>query len=252
MSGFRRKSETLKTAAETGERRKPSRSLYQFDLSWIPESDLRSRLRWRSSRQPVRSRRYSRRGIGRISSGVRSEFRALLNAVVDARLGRRSCACRPVLGAERARLETRLERDRARVEASLAQERADRCAPGCKPGRTRRLASLRPKRSFRRQLVNESRMPYQLPARATYGVRPHPRIARADQLHALVVPGRTGGRERVRCGVDTAWSKPGYLGSTFTRNIFAELGYRYMYVDYDKNGFSLPDEFCLVYSGESE
>lgn len=38
-------------------------------------------------------------------------------------------------------------------------------------------------------------------------------------------------------GSDIAWNAQAALGVNFTRNIFAELGYRYMYVDYENNGF---------------
>ena len=155
--------------------------------------------------------------------------------------------------------------DRARVDLSWAQERARlergwsgivpaskrvwrRNVPAStraslKPGRMLRLASLRPKRSFRRHRSTNRECRTNFRLRRRMVVRPDPRIARADQLYALVVPCRTGGRGRVRCRVADRLEQPGYLGSTFTRNIFAELGYRYMYVDYDKNGFSLPDEF---------
>ncbi len=38
-------------------------------------------------------------------------------------------------------------------------------------------------------------------------------------------------------GSQIAWNVQAAFGVNFTRNIFAELGYRYMYVDYENNGF---------------
>ncbi|MFY8215960.1 MAG: hypothetical protein ACOVMP_05095 [Chthoniobacterales bacterium] len=38
-------------------------------------------------------------------------------------------------------------------------------------------------------------------------------------------------------GSQIAWNVQAALGFNFTRNIFAELGYRYMYVDYENDGF---------------
>ncbi len=38
-------------------------------------------------------------------------------------------------------------------------------------------------------------------------------------------------------GSQITWNTQATIGVNFTRNIFAELGYRYMYVDYDKNNF---------------
>jgi hypothetical protein len=38
-------------------------------------------------------------------------------------------------------------------------------------------------------------------------------------------------------GSQITWNLIGTVGVNFTRNISAELGYRYMYVDYDRNGF---------------
>ncbi len=38
-------------------------------------------------------------------------------------------------------------------------------------------------------------------------------------------------------GSQITWNAQATMGVNFTRNIFGELGYRYMYVDYDKNSF---------------
>jgi hypothetical protein len=37
-------------------------------------------------------------------------------------------------------------------------------------------------------------------------------------------------------GSQITWNVLGALGANFTRNVFGELGYRYMYVDYNRNG----------------
>ena len=38
-------------------------------------------------------------------------------------------------------------------------------------------------------------------------------------------------------GSQITWNTQATVGVNFTRNIFGELGYRYMYVDYNKNNF---------------
>ena len=48
----------------------------------------------------------------------------------------------------------------------------------------------------------------------------------------LAAQGDVGG---FGAGSQIVWNVQATLGLNFTRNIFAELGYRYMYVDYDKN-----------------
>lgn len=50
----------------------------------------------------------------------------------------------------------------------------------------------------------------------------------------LAAQGDVGG---FGAGSQIAWNVQASLGVNFTRNIFAELGYRYMYVDYENNGF---------------
>jgi ribosomal protein L12E/L44/L45/RPP1/RPP2 len=50
----------------------------------------------------------------------------------------------------------------------------------------------------------------------------------------LAAQGDVGG---FGAGSQIAWNVQAALGVNFTRNIFAELGYRYMYVDYENNGF---------------
>jgi len=50
----------------------------------------------------------------------------------------------------------------------------------------------------------------------------------------LAAQGDVGG---FGAGSQIAWNVQATLGINFTRNVFAELGYRYMYVDYENNGF---------------
>jgi len=50
----------------------------------------------------------------------------------------------------------------------------------------------------------------------------------------LVAQGDVGG---FGAGSQIAGNVQAAFGVNFTRNIFAELGYRYMYVDYENNGF---------------
>ena len=50
----------------------------------------------------------------------------------------------------------------------------------------------------------------------------------------LAAQGDVGG---FGAGSQITWNTQATVGFNFTRNIFAELGYRYMYVDYNKNNF---------------
>ena len=50
----------------------------------------------------------------------------------------------------------------------------------------------------------------------------------------LAAQGDAGG---FGAGSQITWNTQATVGVNFTRNIFAELGYRYMYVDYNKNNF---------------
>ncbi len=50
----------------------------------------------------------------------------------------------------------------------------------------------------------------------------------------LAIQGDTGG---FSLGSSMAWNAQSTIGVNFTRNVFAEIGYRYMYVDYTNDGF---------------
>ena len=49
----------------------------------------------------------------------------------------------------------------------------------------------------------------------------------------LALQGDVGG---FGAGSEIAWFASGSIGVNFTRNLFAEMGYRYFYMDYVKNG----------------
>ena len=51
----------------------------------------------------------------------------------------------------------------------------------------------------------------------------------------LALQGDVGG---FGAGSEIAWFASGSLGVNFTRNLFAEMGYRYFYMDYVKNGLT--------------
>ena len=62
----------------------------------------------------------------------------------------------------------------------------------------------------------------------------------------LAAQGDVGG---FGAGSQIVWNVQATLGVNFTRNIFAELGYRYMYVDYDKNSFLYQMNSFGLFSG---
>ena len=51
----------------------------------------------------------------------------------------------------------------------------------------------------------------------------------------LALQGDVGG---FGAGSQIAWFASGSIGVNFTRNIFAEMGYRYFFMDYEKNGLT--------------
>jgi hypothetical protein len=50
-------------------------------------------------------------------------------------------------------------------------------------------------------------------------------------------------------GSQITWNVQATLGVNFTRNIFAELGFRYIYVDYDNNGLFYQMNSFGLFSG---
>lgn len=62
----------------------------------------------------------------------------------------------------------------------------------------------------------------------------------------LAAQGDVGG---FGAGAQIAWNAQASLGFNFTRNVFAEIGYRYMYVDYANGGFLYNMNSFGLYSG---
>ncbi len=62
----------------------------------------------------------------------------------------------------------------------------------------------------------------------------------------LAAQGDVGG---FGAGSQIAWNVQATLGVNFTRNVFAEIGYRYMYVDYTNGGFLYQMNSYGLYSG---
>jgi hypothetical protein len=177
-------------------------------------SDLEARLRKdlasiNSLRDALRSAE-----ILRVTKGVRSEVRALVNAAIAAQEAE-----------DRARIEARLEQDRARVEARVSQAKARAQA---------RVAQAEKKLSK----AIAQRIEDALPTSGSGDVWWFdPILGLRGQINFtrwlfLAAQGDVGG---FGAGSQIVWNVQATLGVNFTRNIFAELGYRYMYVDYDKN-----------------
>jgi hypothetical protein len=190
------------------------------------EPDLLARLR----RDLARSRRLREvvgdEDIRRITKGVRGEFRALLNAVLDARLAE-----------DRARIDTRLVEDLARVDARL---RADRSRIAARVAQARTNAQARvaqAEKKFSKALSREleDRLPTSKSGDQWWV---DPIVGLRGQINFtrwlfLALQGDVGG---FGAGSQIAWFASGSIGVNFTRNLFAEMGYRYFFMDYEKNG----------------
>jgi hypothetical protein len=170
------------------------------------ESDLLARLRRDLAsnhllRDAVRSAE-----ILRATKGVRGEFRALLNAVLDARLAE----------------------DRAREDARVAQARASAQA---------RVAQAEKKFSKALSKELEDRLPT---SRSGDRWWVDPIIGLRGQINFtrwlfLALQGDVGG---FGAGSQIAWFASGSIGINFTRHVFLETGYRYFFMDYSKNGLT--------------
>jgi hypothetical protein len=170
------------------------------------ESDLLARLRRDLAsnhllRDAVRSAE-----ILRATKGVRGEFRALLNAVLDARLAE----------------------DRAREDARVAQARASAQA---------RVAQAEKKFSKALSKELEDRLPT---SRSGDRWWVDPFIGLRGQINFtrwlfLALQGDVGG---FGAGSQIAWFASGSIGINFTRHVFLETGYRYFFMDYSKNGLT--------------
>jgi hypothetical protein len=179
------------------------------------ESDLLARLRRDlASNQLLRDAVHTAE-ILRATKGVRGEFRALLNAVLDARLVE-----------DRARVDVRLAEDRTRIDARVAQARANAQA---------RVAQAEKRFSQALAKELEDRLPT---SRSGDRWWVDPIIGLRTQVNFtrwlfLALQGDVGG---FGAGSQIAWLAGGSIGVNFTRNIFMEMGYRYFYMDYNKNG----------------
>jgi hypothetical protein len=156
-------------------------------------------------------------GIVRTTKGVRGEFRALVNAVLDARLAE-----------DRARVDARLVEDRARVDARIAQARASARA---------RVAQAQKKFSKALSKELEDRLPTSRSGDLWWV---DPIVGLRGQINFtrwlfLALQGDVGG---FGAGSQIAWFASGSIGFNFTRNLFLETGYRYFYMDYSKNGLT--------------
>jgi hypothetical protein len=168
------------------------------------ESDLQARLRRelagsRPLREAVRTE-----DILRIAKGVRGEYRAFLDAVLDERLAQ-----------DRARLDTREadEVPKARVRVAQAEKRLSK--------------------ALSQELENRlptSRSGDQWWVDPIIGLRTQINFTR---WLFLALQGDVGG---FGAGSQIAWFASGSIGVNFTRNLFAEMGYRYFFMDYEKNG----------------
>ena len=168
------------------------------------ESDLQARLRRElSSSRPLREA-VRTEDILRIAKGVRGEFRAFVDAVLAERLAQ-----------ERARLDAAEANEVTKARARVAQ------------------AEKRLSKALSKELENRlptSRSGDQWWVDPIIGLRTQINFTR---WLFLALQGDVGG---FGAGSEIAWFASGSIGVNFTRNLFAEMGYRYFYMDYVKNG----------------
>jgi opacity protein-like surface antigen len=178
------------------------------------ESDLEARLRQNLSGS--NSLRDALRDVefARLSRGVRGELRALVSAVLDERDAE-----------DRARAAALVQQDRARAEALAAQAKANAQA---------RVAQAEKRLSKAIAQSIEDALPTSGSGDVWWvdpiiGLRAQVNFTR---WLFLAAQGDVGG---FGAGSQIAWVVQATVGVNFTRNIFAELGYRYMYVDYENS-----------------
>ena len=168
------------------------------------ESDLQARLRRElASSRPLRGA-VRTEDILRIAKGVRGEYRAFLDAVLDERLAQ-----------DRARLDTREADEVPKARARVAQ------------------AEKRLSKALSQELENRlptSRSGDQWWVDPIIGLRTQINFTR---WLFLALQGDVGG---FGAGSQIAWFASGSIGFNLTRHIFLETGYRYFYMDYTKNG----------------
>ena len=167
-------------------------------------SDLQARLRQElASSRPLREA-VRTEDILRIAKGVRGEFRAFVDAVLAERLAQ-----------ERARLDAAEANEVTKAKARVAQ------------------AEKRLSKALSQELENRlptSRSGDQWWVDPIIGLRTQINFTR---WLFLALQGDVGG---FGAGSEIAWFASGSIGVNFTRNLFAEMGYRYFYMDYVKNG----------------
>ena len=174
------------------------------------ESDLEARLRQDLSGSNSLRDALRKVEFARLSRGVRGELRALVDAVIDADEAEAQARLAAPLEQDRARIarakaaaQTRVAQAEKRLSKAIAQSIQDSLpTSGCgdvwwvDP-----IIGLRAQVNFTRWLF-------------------------------LAAQGDVGG---FGAGSQIAWVVQATVGINFTRNIFAELGYRYMYVDYENS-----------------
>ena len=168
------------------------------------ESDLQARLRRElDSSHPLREA-VRTEDILRIAKGVRGEYRAFLDAVLDERLAQDRARLDAAEANEVTKAKARVAQAEKRLSKALSQELENRL-PTSKSGNqwwVDPIIGLRTQINFTRWLF-------------------------------LALQGDVGG---FGAGSEIAWFASGSIGVNFTRNLFAEMGYRYFYMDYVKNG----------------
>ena len=179
------------------------------------EADLQKRLRRDLVRDRAIQDSFRNRDVLRITRGIRGELRSLINAVVEERLAE-----------SRARVGARVAEVRAGIEARIAQARANAQA-----------RVVQAKKRLSKALADE--IEDRLPTSGS-GDRwwVDPIIGLRTQINFtrwlfLALQGDVGG---FGAGSQIAWFASGSIGVNFTRNLFAEMGYRYFFMDYEKNG----------------
>ena len=178
------------------------------------EADLEARLRRDLSSNNSLREALREAEVLRLSKGARSELRALVNAVLDERDAE-----------DRARAAALVQQDRARAEALAAQAKANAQA---------RVAQAEKKLSKAIAQSIEDALPTSGSGDVWWV---DPILGFRGQINFtrwlfLAAQGDVGG---FGAGSQIAWNVQATIGINITRNIFAELGYRYMYVDYEND-----------------
>ena len=137
---------------------------------------------------------------------MRGEYRAFLDAVLDERLAQDRARVDTLEADEVPKARARVAQAEKRLSKALSQEIENRL-PTSRSGDQwwiDPIIGLRTQINFTRWLF-------------------------------LALQGDVGG---FGAGSEIAWFASGSIGVNFTRNLFAEMGYRYFYMDYVKNGLT--------------